>query len=90
VLLRGRRPRWWVLISSFVVWLILVFGTMLAGVESISSMQDSEITRILKTDADWDDLRENLERSAAGFDEPIDSLEYNRLLNASDAVNIDK
>lgn len=88
VLLLGRRPRWWVLISSFIVWLLLIFGTMFAGVKSISVMQDSEIDRIMKTDLD--DVKESLERSAAGLGEPIDSLEYAKLLHATDAASIDK
>lgn len=88
VLIRGRRPRWWVLISAFIVWLLLIFGIMFAGIKSLSHLPENEVERILKSD--WDDIEESLERSAAGFGTPIDSVEYSKLIHATDAASIDK
>ncbi len=88
VLMLGRRPRWWVFVSAFIAWLLLIFGIMFAGVKSLSTLPENEVERILKSD--WDDIEESLERSAAGFGAPIDSVEYSKLIHATDAASIDK
>lgn len=77
-LIIGNRPKWWVLISSLVIWILLVIGVATKATSVVSGMHESEIDRILKSD--WDDR---------AIDEPLDSLEYNRLLNDPNAVKID-
>ena len=78
VLLIGRRPKLWVLISALVIWILLILGIITTATSVVSYMHDDEIERILKSD--WDEAR---------ITEPLDSLEYNKLLNDPNAESID-
>ncbi len=77
-LIIGSRPRWWVLISSLIIWILLAIGVVTKATSVVSGMHENEVERILKSD--WDDR---------AIDEPLDSLEYNRLLNDPNAAKID-
>jgi hypothetical protein len=60
-----------------IIWIIFIIGLFTTAISTVSSMGVDEVERIMKQD--WD------ERS---LDEPLDSLEYNRLLNDPNATEI--
>ena len=78
MLVINRRPRGWVLLCSLIAWVMLIIGTFAAGIKFIGSSNIDEVDRIMKMD--WDDHATS---------EPLDSLEYNRLLNDPNATSID-
>lgn len=77
-LVLGSKPRGWVLLCSFIVWILFIIGIFTTAHNVVINMHEDEIERILKHD--WDDAR---------IAEPLDSLEYNRLLNDPNAESID-
>jgi len=77
-LIVGRRPKWWVLISSLIIWILLIIGIFTTASNVAINMHEDEIERILKSD--WDDAR---------ILEPLDTIEYNKLLSDPSAVSID-
>jgi hypothetical protein len=60
-----------------IIWIIFIIGLFTTAISTVNSMGVDEVERIMKQD--WD------ERS---LDEPLDSLEYNRLLNDPNATEI--
>ena len=78
MLVINRRPKGWVLLCSLIAWVILIISTAIAGVKFIGRSNIDEVERIMKMD--WDDHYPN---------EPLDSLEYNRLLNDPNVESID-
>ncbi|MBE6188639.1 MAG: PspC domain-containing protein [Rikenellaceae bacterium] len=74
----GSKPRGWVLLCSLIIWILFIIGIFTAAHDVVINMHEDEIERILKHD--WDDAR---------IDAPLDSLEYNRLLNDPNAQSID-
>ena len=78
MLVINRRPKGWVLLCSLIAWVMLIIGTFAAGIKFIGSSNIDEVDRIMKMD--WDDHATS---------EPLDSLEYNRLLNDPNATSID-
>lgn len=81
-LVLGKRPRLWIMLSSLIVWIVLIIATVLTSVRTIGSMSESEVDRIMATveSLDEGDIAES----------KIDSLEYARLLNATDVPSADK
>ena len=77
-LVLGSKPRGWVLLCSLIVWILFFIGIFTTAHNVVINMHEDEIERILKHD--WDDAR---------IAEPLDSLEYNRLLNDPNAESID-
>ncbi len=77
-LIIGSKPRGWVLLCSLIVWILFIIGIFTVAHGVVTNMHEDEIERILKHD--WDDAR---------IDGPLDSLEYNRLLNDPNAQSID-
>ncbi len=77
-LVLGSKPRGWVLLCSFIIWILFIIGIFTTAHNVVINMHEDEIERILKHD--WDDAR---------IAEPLDSLEYNRLLNDPNAESID-
>lgn len=76
ILITGTKPKWWIFIVSVVVWIALIFCTLVASVDLITNIQTNEVERILKY-------------SGSGIsNSTIDSLEYNRLLNDPNAEAI--
>ena len=78
MLVINRRPKGWVLLCSLIAWVILIISTAIAGVKFIGRSNIDEVERIMKMD--WDDHYPN---------EPLDSLEYNRLLIDPNVESID-
>ena len=74
----GSKPRGWVLLCSLIIWILFIIGIFTVAHDVVINMHEDEIERILKHD--WDDTR---------IDAPLDSLEYNRLLNDPNAQSID-
>ena len=74
----GSKPRGWVLLCSLIIWILFIIGIFTVAHDVVINMHEDEIERILKHD--WDDAR---------IDAPLDSLEYNRLLNDPNAQSID-
>ena len=78
MLVINRRPKGWVLLCSLIVWVLLIISTVTAGVKFIGDSNIDEVERIMKMD--WDEHAPS---------EPIDSLEYNRLMNDPNVESID-
>ena len=81
-LVLGKRPRLWIMLSSLILWIVLIIATVLTSVRTIGSMSESEVDRIMAT-------VESLEEGDIA-ESKIDSLEYARLLNATDVPSADK
>jgi hypothetical protein len=60
-----------------IIWIIFIIGLFTTAISTVNSMSTDEVERIMKHD--WDDTI---------IDEPIDSLEYMRLLNDPNATEI--
>ena len=73
----GRRPRWWVLLCAFIVWIALLIGIFTSAVRVITNGNIDEVERIMKQD--WDEH---------SLDEPLDSLQYQQLINDPNATEI--
>ena len=94
-LLINKRPRWWVLVVTLLVWFSLLLGTILSGIayaESESSRvfsSEGEVERIMKRDG-----KPNLSRQIMeSLDEEPDAeqkAEIERLINDTNAKSIDK
>ena len=76
-LILGNKPRGWVLFVSLIIWIIFIISLFTTAISTVNSMSTDEVERIMKHD--WDDTI---------IDEPIDSLEYMRLLNDPNATEI--
>ncbi|MBQ6869417.1 MAG: PspC domain-containing protein [Alistipes sp.] len=77
VLVIGRKPKWWILLTAFIVWIALLIGIFSSAIDFVTSGNIDEVERIMKQD--WDDR---------ALEEELDSLEYNRLLNDPNADEI--
>lgn len=77
-LLIGRRPKWWVIICSLIIWILLICGIVVSAHDTVLNIGEDEIERVLKRD--WDDV---------DLSEPIDSVQFNKLLNDPNALSID-
>ena len=79
VLIMGYRPKWWVLITSFVVWIMLIIALCTTGSKAVLNMSGNEIERIMKSD--WDE---------AALREPLDSTLYEKLLTDPQALDLEQ
>ena len=79
VLIMGYRPKWWVLITSFVVWIMLIIALCTTGSKAVLNMSGDEIERIMKSD--WDE---------AALREPLDSTLYEKLLTDPQALDLEQ
>jgi phage shock protein PspC (stress-responsive transcriptional regulator) len=79
VLIMGYRPKWWVLITSFVVWIMLIIALCTTGSKAVLNMSGNEIERIMKSD--WDE---------AALREPLDSTLYEKLLTDPQALDLER
>lgn len=94
-LLINKRPRWWVLLVTIIVWFALLLGTIFSGIayaegESFRVLSsDSEVERIMKHDG-----KSNLSRQIMeSLDEEPNAeqkAEMERLINDTNAQSIDK
>ena len=95
VLLINKRPRWWVLVVTLLVWFFLLLGTIFSGIAYAESESDrffsseSEVMRIMKYDGKSNLSRQIMEdlNSAPNAEQ---QAEIERLKNDNNAQSIDK
>jgi phage shock protein PspC (stress-responsive transcriptional regulator) len=94
-LLLNKRPRWWVLIVSILLWIFVFIGTSIAGISYAESYtgnifsSDSEVERIMKKSDEMSLSRQIMEE----LDEELNDEEKSiikQLLNDKNAKSIDK
>lgn len=95
VLLINKRPRWWVLLITIIVWFFLLLGTIFSGIAYAESesfkvlSSDSEVERIMKHDGKSNLSRKIMEELNEELSDE-DRAEIQRLLNDTNAESIDK
>ena len=95
VLLINKRPRWWVLLVTIIVWFFLLLGTIFSGIAYAESesfkvlSSDSEVERIMKHDGKSNLSRKIMEELNEELSDK-DRAEIQRLLNDTNAESIDK
>ena len=77
VLVIGRKPKWWILLTAFIVWIALLIGIFSSAIDFVTSGNIDEVERIMKQD--WDDR---------ALEEELDSLQYQQLINDPNATEI--
>ena len=94
-LLINKKPRWWVLLVTIVAWLLVLIGTIFAGIDyaeerSFASFSsDSEVERIMKKGDDKNNLsRKIMEELNEELDDEEKAL-IQQLLNDNNAKSID-
>ena len=94
-LLINKKPRWWVLFVTILAWIMLLIGTIFAGVDYAENRSfatfssDSEVERIMKKGDEMSLSRQIMEE----LDEELDDEEkalIQQLLNDNNAKSIDK
>ena len=94
-LLINKKPRWWVLFATIVAWIMLLIGTIFAGIDyaenssSVSFSSDSEVERIMKKSDEMSLSRQIMEELDKGPDEG-ELVEIEKLLYDQNAQSIDK
>ena len=95
VLLINKRPRWWVLLATIIVWFFLLLGTIFSGIAYAESesfrvlSSDSEVERIMKHDSKANLSRQIMEELEKDLSDE-DVAEIKQLLNDTSAESIDK
>ena len=94
-LLINRKPRWWVFLVTIVAWLLVLIGTIFAGIDYaeersfVSFSSDSEVERIMKKGDDKNNLsRKIMEELNEELDDDEKAL-IQQLLNDNNAKSID-
>ena len=94
-LLINKKPRWWVLLVTILAWLLVLIGTIFAGIDyaeerSFASFSsDSEVERIMKKGDDKNNLsRKIMEELNEELDDDEKAL-IQQLLNDNNAKSID-
>ncbi len=94
-LLINKKPRWWVLFATILAWLLVLIGTIFAGISyaeerSFASFSsDSEVERIMKKGDDKNNLsRKIMEELNEELDDDEKAL-IQQLLNDNNAKSID-
>ena len=94
-LLVNKKPRWWVLFVTILAWIMLLIGTIFAGVDyaenrSFASFSsDSEVERIMKKGDEMSLSRQIMEELNEELNEEEKAL-IKQLLNDNNAKSIDK
>ena len=95
-LLINKKPRWWVFLVTIVAWLLVLIGTIFAGIDYaeersfVSFSSDSEVERIMKKGDDKNNLsRKIMEELNEELDDEEKAL-IQQLLNDNTAKSIDK
>ncbi len=94
-LLINKKPRWWVLFATIVAWIMLLIGTIFAGIDyaenssSVSFSSDSEVERIMKKSDETSLSRQIMEELDKGPDAG-ELVEIEKLLYDQNAQSIDK
>ena len=89
VLLINKRPRWWVLFVTILVWFCLLLGTIFSGIKYAENVSLDEAERIINNDGKSNLSRQIMEELNEELNES-DLAEIARLLNDSNAKSIDK
>ena len=94
-LLINKKPRWWVLLVTILAWLLVLIGTIFAGIDCAeehsfaSFSSDSEVERIMKKRDDKNNLsRKIMEELNEELDDDEKAL-IQQLLNDNNAKSID-
>ena len=94
-LLINKKPRWWVFLVTIVAWLLVLIGTIFAGIDYaeersfVSFSSDSEVERIMKKGDDKNNLsRKIMEELNEELDDDEKAL-IQQLLNDNNAKSID-
>ena len=93
-LLINKRPRWWVLLVAILVWIMLLVGTIFAGIDYAEEYSfatfssDSEVERILKKD-EANSLSRQIMESLDAAPDAEEKAEIERLMNDPTAQSID-
>ncbi len=94
-LLLNKRPRWWVLVVSILLWIFVLIGTSIAGISYAESYtgnifsSDSEVERIMKKSNETSLSRQIMEELNEELDDEEKAL-IQQLLNDNNAKSIDK
>ena len=94
-LLINKKPRWWVLFVTILAWIMLLIGTIFAGVDyaenrSFASFSsDSEVERIMKKGDEMSLSRQIMEELNEELNDEEKAL-IKQLLNDNNAKSIDK
>ena len=94
-LLLNKRPRWWVLVVSILLWIFVLIGTSIAGISYAEGYtnnifsSDSEVERIMKKSDSNNLSRQIMEELDKGPDAG-ELVEIEKLLNDPNAKSIDK
>ena len=94
-LLLNKRPRWWVLVVSILLWIFVLIGTSIAGISYAESYtgnifsSDSEVERIMKKSNEMSLSRQIMEELNEELDDEEKAL-IQQLLNDNNAKSIDK
>jgi glucan phosphoethanolaminetransferase (alkaline phosphatase superfamily) len=94
-LLINKKPRWWVLFVTILVWIMLLIGTIFAGIDyaenylTATFSSDSEVERIMKKSDEMSLSRQIMEELNEELDDEEKSI-IKQLLNDPNAKSIDK
>ena len=94
-LLLNKRPRWWVLVVSILLWIFVLIGTSIAGISYAEGYtnnifsSDSEVERIMKKSDETSLSRQIMEELNEELDDEEKAL-IKQLLNDNNAKSIDK
>ena len=94
-LLINKKPRWWVLFATIVAWIMLLIGTIFAGIDyaenysTATLSSDSEVERIMKKSDEMSLSRQIMEELDKGPDAG-ELVEIEKLLYDQNAQSIDK
>lgn len=86
-LLMNKRPRLWIMLSALIAWILIIIGTVFAGLKSLDAdgFSDDEVARIMKSD-----IHEYIVGAEGSDSETMDGEEYEKLLHDDTAQSIDK
>ena len=90
VLLINKRPRWWVLLVTILVWFALLFGTIISGIDYAENASYNEAVRIMKKSDGTSSLSRQIMESLDAEPNAEQLAEIERLRNDSNAISIDK
>lgn len=88
MLLLNKRPRWWVLLLAFALWMLNIVGLIVAGINYAEVSTEDEVVRILK----YDNKNSVSLQIQEALDEELsdeERAEWERLLNDPNVESID-
>ena len=90
VLLINKRPRWWVLLATILIWFALLLGTILSGINYAENAPYNEAVRIMKKGDSNNSLSRQIMNSLDTEPDAEQQAEIERLRNDNSAISIDK